>query len=194
MINITANLPLTRPTSCLTIHSYLVPVLGTFEGSLGPATPSEYALSLLRRYEYGRFWPQLRTPNNPLTLFLNHHIRPRSYFPHAIQHIILFCSLQDLPGTIRKVASFLGKNLTHEQIFKLVDYLDFDSFKKNPTVNGQDLKECGVITSSTFIRKGQTGGWIDTFTPELAKEADEWIATNLKDTDLSFPILNNNTS
>ncbi|XP_046745006.1 sulfotransferase 1A3 [Diprion similis] len=98
----------------------------------------------------------------------------------------------DLPGTIVKVAKFLGKSLTREQILSLVDYLDFNSFRKNPSVNGTELKECGVIANTSFIRKGQTGGWMDTFTPELEADADEWIAKNLKDTDFAFPNLNNN--
>ncbi|XP_048507706.1 sulfotransferase 1C4 [Athalia rosae] len=98
----------------------------------------------------------------------------------------------DLPKTIDRVAKFLGKNLTREQTFNLVDYLDFNRFKRNGTVNGEELKECGVITTTSFIRKGQSGGWTDTFTPELEADADQWIAENLKDTDFSFPILNNN--
>lgn len=60
-------------------------------------------------------------------------------------------------------------------------------------INGQELKDCGIIQkNSDFVRKGQNGGWKSYFTQELEEEADKWIKKNLSDTDLEFPITNNN--
>lgn len=59
-------------------------------------------------------------------------------------------------------------------------------------VNSHELKECGIITANTFVRKGQSGGWKDVFTPEIDAKANKWIAENLKGTDLSFPYMSNN--
>ena len=56
-------------------------------------------------------------------------------------------------------------------------------------VNFEELQHCGVILmNGVFVRKGQSGNWKSEFTEDLEQEADEWIAENLKDTDLAFPI------
>lgn len=96
---------------------------------------------------------------------------------------------KDLPGTIRKVAKFLNKNLSDEQVTKLSSYLNIENFRNNPAVNCNELKEIGVLKSGEqgFVRKGKTGAWSEEFTPELRERADRWIELNLEDTDLRFP-------
>lgn len=96
---------------------------------------------------------------------------------------------QDLLSSIKKVSKFLEQVYRDEEFSKLLDYLDIKNFKKNPMVNFEELQECGVLLmNDVFVRKGQSGNWKSTFTEDLEKEADEWIAENLKDTDLAFPI------
>ncbi|XP_015434268.1 PREDICTED: LOW QUALITY PROTEIN: sulfotransferase 4A1-like [Dufourea novaeangliae] len=82
----------------------------------------------------------------------------------------------DFPKAVKKVAKFLGKNYTEEQIGHVTD------------------KECGIMTAGTFVRRGQSGGWRDMFTPDLDAKANEWMEQNLKDTDFVFPYFNNNTN
>ncbi|KOB70912.1 Retinol dehydratase [Operophtera brumata] len=61
----------------------------------------------------------------------------------------------DLPSSIRRVAEFLGKDLTHEQMERLCEHLSIDNFKNNPSVNFEDLREFGMLDSrEQFIRKG----------------------------------------
>lgn len=68
---------------------------------------------------------------------------------------------QDLPATVRRVADFYGKTLSEEQIDKLAQHLHFDNFKKNKTVNMEDMKEAGVFRSDgDFIRKGEYSTFI----------------------------------
>lgn len=63
---------------------------------------------------------------------------------------------KDLPGQIKKVASFLGKQLTNTQIDALVDHLSFNNFKKNPAVNLHELIDAGYFKKgSEFVRKGK---------------------------------------
>lgn len=93
---------------------------------------------------------------------------------------------------IRKVANFLGKTYTDEQLNKLVDYLDIKNFRDNPMVNNSALKDCNIIKEGIFVRKGCNNEWKNFFTPELAARADKWIETNLKNTDLHFPSFNHN--
>ncbi|XP_014481471.1 PREDICTED: sulfotransferase 1C4-like isoform X3 [Dinoponera quadriceps] len=93
--------------------------------------------------------------------------------------------IKDLPGCIRKVAAFYGKNYNDEQIAKLVDHLNIKKFRENKMVNvaiGDGSKN-----ESLFIRKGIVGDWIENFTPEIEIKFNKWIAENTKDTDLIFP-------
>lgn len=68
----------------------------------------------------------------------------------------LKCYFKDLTSAVRKVIHFLGKHYTEEQIIKLVQYLSFDNFKKNPAVNLNHLDEIGLLNhgEEPFIRKG----------------------------------------
>ncbi|CAH2073442.1 unnamed protein product, partial [Iphiclides podalirius] len=96
---------------------------------------------------------------------------------------------KDLPAAIRRVANFLDKSFTTEQIEKLCEHLSIENFKNNKSVNYDVMKELGILISDgqSFIRKGKTGGWRDYFDEEMTQQADRWIAENLSDTDLRFP-------
>ncbi|KAI5646492.1 sulfotransferase domain-containing protein [Phthorimaea operculella] len=99
---------------------------------------------------------------------------------------------KDLPAAIRKVANFLNKQFTDEQISKLCEHLGFENFKKNKSVNWEQLKDLpgAIVTGEqSFIRKGKTGGWRDYFDQEMMQQADTWMHQNLRDTDFRFPHL-----
>lgn len=97
---------------------------------------------------------------------------------------------KDVPAAIRKIAKFLEKELTEDQITELDKHVSLENFKKMKSVNKSHFNELGLSTQkedSPFIRKGEVGGWRSYFTDALNKEADEWIAENLKGTDIVFP-------
>ncbi|KAI5632736.1 sulfotransferase domain-containing protein [Phthorimaea operculella] len=98
---------------------------------------------------------------------------------------------KDLPAAVRKVAKFLNKEYTDEQIAGLCDHLSIDSFKKNKSVNYDVMKELGILIpgEQSFIRKGKAGGWRDYFDEEMMQQADTWMEQNLRDTDFRFPHL-----
>ncbi|CAG4988484.1 unnamed protein product [Parnassius apollo] len=98
---------------------------------------------------------------------------------------------KDLPAAIRRVADFLGKTFTTEQLDKLCDHLSIDNFKNNKSVNYDVMRELGILipNGQSFIRKGKAGGWRDYFDEEMTNQADKWMAKNLQDTDLRFPHL-----
>lgn len=105
----------------------------------------------------------------------------------------IFFSEKNFPKAIKKVAKFLGKTYTDEQVEKVAEYLHIKNVKNNPMINGEELKDAGVIVKAgNFVRKGGSGGWKDIFSAELNDRADKWIEANLKDTDLRFSFLNNN--
>lgn len=93
---------------------------------------------------------------------------------------------------IKKVAKFLDKTYTDEQMNKVADYLNIKNFRNYTTVNSSELKACNIIKPDNFVRKGGSGGWKDMFTPEMNTEANTWIEENLRDTDLRFPVHSDN--
>ncbi|CAK1545175.1 unnamed protein product [Leptosia nina] len=95
---------------------------------------------------------------------------------------------KDLPSAVRRVCDFFGKKYNNEQIARLCDHLSFESFKNNPSVNYDLMKELGLMKSDKeFVRKGKSGGWRENFDEEMTAQAEKWIADNLKDTDMKFP-------
>lgn len=94
--------------------------------------------------------------------------------------------MQNLVGAIKKIASFLGKSYSDDQVSALAAHSDIDTFRMNPMVNGLPGLE---DRTSTFIGEGLVGGWKDVFTPELEAEIDRWIEKNTIDTDIVFPYL-----
>jgi len=62
---------------------------------------------------------------------------------------------RDLKGQTARIASFLGKSMSEEELERLREHLRFDNFAKNDAVNNEFAKELGVIRSQGhFIRKG----------------------------------------
>lgn len=63
--------------------------------------------------------------------------------------------LQDLRGEIEKVAKFMNKSPTEEQMAQLVEHLSFDVFSKNEAVNMEGGKKAGFMAEDGhFVRKG----------------------------------------
>ncbi|CAK1581650.1 unnamed protein product [Parnassius mnemosyne] len=95
---------------------------------------------------------------------------------------------KNLPACVRRVATFLGKQITEKQMEKLCEHLKIDNFKKNKAINYNNLMSTGLLNDKeSFIRKGKVGGWRDYFDEEMTEQAQRWIDENLRDTDLRFP-------
>ena len=97
---------------------------------------------------------------------------------------------RDLPSTIRKVATFLGKSYTDDQVTKLADHLHIKNFKNNPSVNCEELKRIKLLNSGEqgFVRSGKIDGWSHEYTPELKERVLKWIEENSKDLEFKFPV------
>lgn len=97
---------------------------------------------------------------------------------------------KDIRGTLIKIANFLDKKLSDNDLNKLEEHFKIENFRKNKSVNNDHFIELGIASKNKehqFIRKGEIGGWKKYFTPELNAEVDKWIQENLKDTDLVLP-------
>lgn len=98
---------------------------------------------------------------------------------------------KDLDAAIRKVANFLNKKLTDEQVEKLKEHLSFESMKNNRSVNYETLVELNskfklVDGEGSFMRSGAVGGYKQAMTPELIEKFDKWTLENTKGTGFSF--------
>lgn len=138
---------------------------------------------------FKEFWNLFVNDRFPMTPFLD-HVKEAWNLRHHPNMLFLFYEeiTKDMKTTIKRVADFLGKEVTEAQMARLCDHLSFESFKKNKAVNYEDLREFGMMTKDeVFIRKGKAGGWRDYFDEEMTQQAEKWLEDNLKDTDLRFP-------
>lgn len=102
---------------------------------------------------------------------------------------------RDLDSVIRRVAAFIGKELTEEQIERLKGHLSFESMKKNRSVNYEGLVELhakfGLVEpdkEGAFMRAGAVGGYKAVMSPETIEKFDVWTAENTKGTGLTFDV------
>ncbi|KAF5302063.1 hypothetical protein FQR65_LT08613 [Abscondita terminalis] len=87
----------------------------------------------------------------------------------------------DLAQMIRKVATFLEKTLTENEVLELMKWLDFETMKNNAAVNHNSLYK-----KSGFIRSGKVGDHKKVMSDEVNKIFDSWIEENLKNTDYAL--------
>ncbi|KAF7413589.1 hypothetical protein HZH68_002078 [Vespula germanica] len=142
---------------------------------------------------FEQFWNYFQndiTPWNPYWIHLKEAWAVKEH-PNVL--FIFYEEMQEnFLQTVKKVATFLGKEYSDDQLNELATYLDIKNFRNNSMVNLSDLKECQIMEKETFVRQGRSGGWKDFFTPNLEIEANQWIIENLKNTDMRFPNFNNN--
>ncbi|CAG9783940.1 unnamed protein product [Diatraea saccharalis] len=97
-------------------------------------------------------------------------------------------SLKDLASTVDRVVKFFGKTITDEQRSRVCVHLSFENFKKNKSVNKNIFKELDLLNKdASFVRKGKAGTWRELFDEEMTRQAEQWMADNLRDTDLRYP-------
>ncbi|KAF2892272.1 hypothetical protein ILUMI_13900 [Ignelater luminosus] len=99
---------------------------------------------------------------------------------------------ENLPKVIKKVARFLEKPLTDEQIQGLEEHLSISSMKNNSAVNLKELyklvdeKYKLTAAKTEFIRHGKVGGYTSLMTPETSAKFDAWIKENISGTDFNL--------
>ena len=70
---------------------------------------------------------------------------------------------KDLRGEIVKMAKFLEKDLTEEQIDTITHHCTFDSMSRNRSTNYESSSRMDSKVSK-FMRKGEVGDWKNHFT------------------------------
>lgn len=129
----------------------------------------------------------------PLAPVWSHYLK---FWEKRDEPNILFLKYEDMKrdckGIVRKIAKFLEKPLTEEQVDSICNFLSFDNMKKNPGCNMAPIldshlgKDFFKRSDTTFIRKGEVGDWKNHMTPELSKRFDDWMEENTRGTGLNF--------
>ena len=96
----------------------------------------------------------------------------------------------DPAGHVRKIAEFLDKSLSDDQVALIVEKTSFTSMKKNPninhTINPKKQQMFLPDRGSDIVRKGEIGDWKNYFTVAQNEEFDRLIEEQLRGTGLSF--------
>lgn len=123
---------------------------------------------------FGPFW------TNVLSYWNNRHL------PNLL--IVAYEEMKrDLPGVVRKVAAFLEKKITEEQVEVLVKHLDFESMKHNRSIYWIDEEDKteeqkrNEERHGRFFREGAVGTYRKEMSEGIAREMDEWTERTVGD-------------
>jgi len=85
----------------------------------------------------------------------------------------------DLPAVVRKVAAFLGRELTGQQVLAIVEHCQFQQMKTNPATNaGHRTKVAG---GSDYLRQGRVGDWRNHLSEDQNRRMDMWMEEHTGD-------------
>uniref|UniRef100_A0AAR5QBG4 Sulfotransferase domain-containing protein n=1 Tax=Dendroctonus ponderosae TaxID=77166 RepID=A0AAR5QBG4_DENPD len=140
--------------------------------------------------DFRKYWSYFHRNLQPWTPYWE-HLKEGWNMRHEENILFIFYENmnKNLRQSIEKIAAFLGRSYSVEELDQLESYLQFDNFKNNKSVNLDLIKKLGIILKDEepFVRKGKNGGWKDYFDNDIDAEANEWIEKNLIGTDLRFP-------
>ncbi|XP_053551290.1 sulfotransferase 1C1 [Bombina bombina] len=121
-----------------------------------------------------------------------------SWFDHVIgwwkakdKHKILYVFYEDMKEDpkreIRKVMTFLGKNISEAVLEKIYQHTSFQAMKQNPMANYSSMPS-SVLDQSCypFMRKGQVADWKNYFTEKQSKAFDAACQSRMNGMDLKF--------
>lgn len=118
--------------------------------------------------------------------FLNHNLE---FWNHRNDANILFLFYedmqQDIVNNIKKVAEFLGRSLTDDEISSIKDHCSFKKMAESKTVG---LSSSDTVTGkgAGFFRKGKVGDWKNYFSAEQISRLDKKVADVLGESGLSY--------
>lgn len=85
-----------------------------------------------------------------------------------------------------KIANFLGRSLTEDDIDKVMEHTSLENMKKNAAVNLSYNEKFHNTSDGAFINQGLTHGWRHKVPEDIQKRVDDMIKQELRDTDLQF--------
>ncbi|XKL63787.1 hypothetical protein PGB90_006151 [Kerria lacca] len=98
---------------------------------------------------------------------------------------------KDLRSVLIKTANFFGKNLTEDQIQKLIVLLSLQNMRENRSINQEPFIEIykkwfPVNSEGKFIRCGGIDQWKADMSPEMIEKFKKWEKENLVGTGLTL--------
>lgn len=83
--------------------------------------------------------------------------------------------IKDSHECIRRIADFLGRSLTPEQVDAIAHHCSFHQMKNNPNANMSWMHETGMWNRNkgTLMRKGTVGDWMNHYTKEQSEKIDQ---------------------
>ncbi|KAG0726994.1 Sulfotransferase 1 family member D1 [Chionoecetes opilio] len=95
---------------------------------------------------------------------------------------------EDLPGVVKRVAAFLGKEISAKEVLRIADHCSFGSMSKNPAVNNETIVSADSDKSQglKFMRKGKVGDWKNHLTAAQIKAFKEWTLKHLEGSDFPY--------
>ncbi|XP_078577199.1 sulfotransferase 1B1-like isoform X1 [Branchiostoma floridae x Branchiostoma japonicum] len=119
------------------------------------------------------------------------------YWRHKDDDNLLFIKYEDmkkdLRGHVVKIAEFLGRSLTEEQIDEVTANCTFAAMKENQATNvsrdpliQEKMLKRGKEKGIEFVRKGQVGDWRNWFSPQQLETFEAFHREKMAETDLTF--------
>ncbi|XP_052771471.1 sulfotransferase 1B1-like [Mya arenaria] len=83
-------------------------------------------------------------------------------------------TVKDMSGCVRKIANFLDRKLTDDDVIRITENCDVNRMRENPMTSLQYMKKYTVMREGvgTFINKGKAGYWREVLTPEMSAKID----------------------
>ncbi|XP_077106849.1 sulfotransferase 2B1-like [Ranitomeya variabilis] len=161
-------------------------------------SPKDVMVSL---YHYAHMSYVVKQPNS-FDEFLEDFLQGRVPFGSWFDHIkdwmqmkenknFLFVTFEDLiqdhRGTVKKICTFLEKELEEDTIDLIVEHSSFSSMKNNNMANNSQAPNFIIDRKkNNFMRKGIIGDWKNHFTQKQKETMDKIYQEKMKDLDIKF--------
>ncbi|XP_068268527.1 amine sulfotransferase-like [Nyctibius grandis] len=152
-------------------------------------------------YHFSKFFPiaeEVPDFNLFMERFLAGKVAPSSWldhvtgwYSHAEDFNILFLTYEemkkDLRSAVLKICSFIGKELSEEEVDSVVRQATFESMREDHRANYKDLPG-GLVPKNDgrFLRKGTVGDWKNIMTVAQSERFDEVLKEKMKTLPIKF--------
>ncbi|XP_060548158.1 amine sulfotransferase-like [Pantherophis guttatus] len=139
-------------------------------------------------YNLEEYMERFLSGNVPSSLVFDH---VKGWYTHQNEFNILFLCyeemIQDLRGTVLKICKFIGKELSSQEVDKVVEMSTFKNMKADPRANHvKTYEQCFGQTNVNHIRKGTVGDWKNIMTVSQSERFDNIFQAQMKDIPLKF--------